>query len=79
MLRINRVAARRKQVSHQYSLKSCPVHGPTPLRSSTTHLGLGRPRHLRYRFGSQMTDGASSDCPLSAKDGHVSLAPTEGL
>jgi len=26
-----------KQVSHQHSLKSCPVHGATPLRSSTTH------------------------------------------
>jgi len=63
----------------QYSLKSCPVHGPTPLRSSTTHLGLGRDQNLANRVGSQLTDGASSDCALSSKAAHVSLAPTEGL
>jgi len=34
---------------------------------------------LALRDEPYMTDGASSDCPLSTKDGHVSLAPTEGL
>ena len=30
------------------SLKSCPVHGATPLRSSTAILGPGRPHHLAF-------------------------------
>ena len=56
---------------------------PRPWANSTPFFDSSfRPRPSlspRYRVGSQLTDGASSDCALSAKDAHVSLAPTEGL